>query len=117
MVGYSALGVGGASAAAMAVFIALRASALDRLNAACPGLTRCPRSVQSIVSEGKTAATLVNVFGVAAGAAVVGGVVLVSTAPSHAATKGKPAKTPPASLTLTPTLGRNQAGISLEGAF
>jgi hypothetical protein len=112
--GYGALGLTGASAIAMGVFIGLRGSALGRLNAACPTYTRCPRSVEPIVSEGKTYATLVNVFGVLTGVAAAGGVALLITAPRPSGA-GKTA--PATNFTLSSRVGFGTAGLSVEGAF
>jgi hypothetical protein len=78
-------------------------------------MTRCPRSVESIVSDGKTYAALVNVFGVVTGAAVASGVVLLITAPSRPSAKG--AAPPRTSFTLSPNVGFRLAGISMEGCF
>lgn len=113
--GYAALGLGGASGIATLVFVGLRGSALGRLDAACPTLVGCPRSVEPIVSEGKTYATLINVFGVLTGAAAVGGVVLLITAPSRPTSPGKTASS--SAFTLSPRVGLGAAGISVEGAF
>lgn len=113
--GYGALGLAGASAIAMGVFIGLRGGALGRLTAICPSLTGCPRSVEPIVSEGKTYATLVNVFGVLTGVAAAGGVVILVTAPSRPSGARKAA--PPTSLSLSPRVGIGTAGLSVEGSF
>jgi hypothetical protein len=113
---YGALGLAGASAIATGVFIGLRGGALGRLDAACPTLMGCSRSVvEPIVTEGKTYATLVNVFGALTGVAAVGGVVLLFTAPSRPSGAGKTA--PPTSLTLSPRVGFGTAGLSVEGVF
>lgn len=82
VIGWSAVGVGAASAVLTGVFVGLRADALGRLEAACPGLSSCPTSVASVVDEGKRDAALVNVFAVLAGVGAATGVALVLTAPT-----------------------------------
>jgi hypothetical protein len=113
VLGWTALGVGAASAVGMGVFIALRAGALSELDAACPNHTGCDPSVGPIVSRGKTHSTLVNVFAGVSGVALVGGVVLLLTAPSAA--PRAPAQT--GRIRLVPGVGPGGAFVSLEGSF
>ncbi len=115
ILGWTALGVGVASAVGMGVFIALRSDALAELDAACPTYNGCDPSVEPIVSRGRTNATLVNVFAGVSGAAVIGGVVLLLTAPSAPA-RATPAATTGA-LRFTPQVGPSGAFLSLEGSF
>jgi hypothetical protein len=79
--GWSAIGVGGVSLILSGVFAGLRTGALHRLEGECPGFTSCSKSVAPIVAEGKTYATLVNVFGAASLVTLGGGAALVLTAP------------------------------------
>lgn len=81
-IGWSAVGLGGASFTLAGVFIGLRAGALSRLEAACPTLPRCSPSVSDIVAEGKRDAALVNVLAVVGGVAAATGITLLLTAPS-----------------------------------
>ncbi len=80
-IGWTAIGVGGAAITLTGVFAALRANAMSRLTAACPTFTQCPATVAPIVGDGKTDATLVNVFGAVGGLATAAGVALLVTAP------------------------------------
>ena len=110
--GWTALAVGGASAITTGVFVGLRAGARDRLDNACPTLTDCPAGVASIVREGKTDATLVNVFGALTGvAAATGLVLLVSAPPERAPAKPRSAALPRLSLAFT------GAGFVVKGGF
>ncbi|UQA55752.1 tetratricopeptide repeat protein [Polyangium aurulentum] len=113
VLGWTALGVGAASAVGMGVFVALRAGALSELDAACPNHKGCDPSIEPIVSRGKTHATLVNVFAGISGLAVAGGVVLLLTAPSP------PARAPAGtgSIRFVPGIGPGGAFVSLEGSF
>jgi hypothetical protein len=113
--GYAALSLGGAAAIVTGVFIGLRAGALGRLQEACPEMTRCPRSVESIVSEGKTDAAVVNVFGIITVAAAASGVALLFTAPPRP--RGTGTTAPATSFALSPSVGWGLVRISLEGAF
>jgi hypothetical protein len=113
--GYAALGLAGASVIATGVFIGLRANALSQLKDVCPKLSQCPSSAASIVSEGKTYAALVNVFGILSGVAAAGGVVLLVNVPPRPSTKGKTA--PVTTFTLSPAIGFSVSGLSFEGAF
>jgi hypothetical protein len=115
ILGWTALGVGAASAVGMGVFIALRADALADLDAACPTHNGCdPPSVQPIVRRGQTHSTLVNVFAVVSGAAVIGGAALLLTAP-RPPVRGAPPQT--GSIRLVPQVGPGGAFVSLEGSF
>jgi hypothetical protein len=115
ILGWTALGVGAASAVGMGVFIALRADALADLDAACPTYTGCdPPSVGPIVRRGQTNSTLVNVFAGISGAAVIGGVVLLLTAPQPPA-RGVPPQA--GRIRLAPQVGPGGAFVSLEGSF
>ncbi|WP_437279012.1 tetratricopeptide repeat protein [Sorangium sp. So ce375] len=106
--GYVALGVGGASAIATVVALAVRANALSAVEDGCSpaggGAYECPPSLQGDYDTGKTASTLAGVF---AGVGLVGigaGVTLLLLSPSETASPapGKPAA---AELSLTPSPG------------
>lgn len=75
--GFVALGVGGGGVVAALIAGAVRNSALDEIEAACPSLTGCSPALQDAESRGRTAATLVNVFGAVAIAGVGVGVPLL----------------------------------------
>jgi hypothetical protein len=78
-VGWAAIGIGGASLVGSAVSLAFYLSAHDTLEKKCPNYQTqaCDPSVQPVVSEGRTASTLVNVFTAVGVAGVVGGAALV----------------------------------------
>jgi hypothetical protein len=105
-IGWTALGVGGASAVAAGVALLVRQAALDDFYAKCPK-DRCSptadsATIESIHSRGVTATTLANVFGaVGLVGLVAGGVVLATDA-------ARPAR---AALVVAPN------GAWLEGAF
>jgi hypothetical protein len=112
--GWTAVGIAAATGVGAGIFAALRADRLAELSAACPKLMGCPRSLEPLVDEGQTYATLVNVFAGLSGAAVVTGVALLLSAPSSA-----PAKPPSSALELRalPALVPGAAFISIEGRF
>ncbi|MDI1448783.1 hypothetical protein [Polyangium sp. 6x1] len=109
--GWAALGVSAASLVTMGVFIGLRSNRLSQVEAACPTLTDCAPSVAPIASEGATYATLVNVFAGLSGAAAVGGVALLLTAPAPAASA------PRAGLRVNPVFAPGVGFLSVEGRF
>jgi hypothetical protein len=109
--GWTAIGLGGASLTAMGVFIGERASALASVTAACPSLTHCPTSVAPTVSAGKTDAVVVNVTAVAGGVLAATGIVLLVVA-SHGA--APPAAAPPP---VTAWIGIRPAGLAIGGVF
>ena len=109
--GWTAVGIGAASAVLTGVFIGLRASAMSQLEQGCPALTQCPTTVAPIVSDGKTDAALVNVFGVVGGVAAVAGVVLLITAPGAS---GSTAPQPPLAAWLQI---RGDGVVALRGRF
>jgi len=114
VLGWTALGVGAAAAVGAGVFVALRAGALSELDAACPTYKGCDPSIKPIVSRGKTHSTLVNVFAGVSGLAVVGGAVLLLTAPSS---PSAPAPAQTGSIRFVPGVGPGGAFVSLEGSF
>ncbi|MRG91218.1 hypothetical protein [Polyangium spumosum] len=107
--GFAALGLSAASLVTMGVFIGLRADRLSDVEAACPTLTGCDRSVAPLAEEGATYATLVNVFAGLSGAAAAAGVALLLTAPATS--------TPSAGLRLQPVLAPGVGFVSIEGRF
>jgi hypothetical protein len=113
LAGWSAIGVGAASAVLTGVFLGLRAGALGRLDEACPGLVHCPASVEPIVHDGKTDARLVNVFGAIGAVTVVTGGILLLTGREPAA----PVAGAAARLVVAPLWGRSAAGLVVAGAF
>jgi hypothetical protein len=109
--GWTAIGMGAGSLAAMGVFIGERASAMASLTSACPSLTHCPTSVASTVSTGKTDAMVVNITAVAGGVLAATGIVLLVVAPSRSAPSV--AAPPPAAAWI----GIRPAGVTIGGAF
>jgi hypothetical protein len=102
-IGWVAIGAGGASLVGAAVSLAVRQSALNDVNGQCPG-NNCPTSMQSTVSRGDLASTLVNVLGAVGILGVAGGLVLLTTSADPAP--------PRAALVITPTLGGASAAWS-----
>jgi hypothetical protein len=118
--GWTAVGLGGASAILTGVFVGLRADAMDRLDLACPTHTQCAPSVAGIVSDGKRDALLVNVFGVGAGVLMAAGVVLLVTAPSAPPPATSPGRAPaiaPAALLRSLEVHATAGGLSMRGTF
>jgi hypothetical protein len=100
------VGVGGASLIGAAISLAIRQSALDDLQGACPSYatTTCTWSqgAQSAEDRGHLAATLFNVLGVVGLVGIATGVVLLSTNRGHS---------PHAALVVGPV------GLSTFGTF
>jgi hypothetical protein len=111
--GWTAVGLGAASAVLTGVFIGLRAGAMSRLEAGCPALMHCPITVDPIVQEGKRDAVMVNVFSVLTGVATAAGVVLLLTAPPSSAR----AAVAPGWIALGGGPGDPLRGLSVRGAF
>jgi hypothetical protein len=84
VLGWTAVGIGGASLVGALVSLIVRQNALGDLKSACPGYQSgpCDPSVKSIDDRGKLASTLVTVFGAVGLVALGGGVTLLLTAPS-----------------------------------
>lgn len=82
--GWIGVGVGAAALVGAGISVGVRQAALGDLQAACPSYATeaCPARVQSTVSRGATASTLVNVLGVAGGVFVATGILLVVLSPS-----------------------------------
>ncbi|AKT37549.1 uncharacterized protein CMC5_016900 [Chondromyces crocatus] len=74
--GIAALSVGGVGAVGTVISVILRSSALSEIQEACPDYQRCPTSLEGAESRGRTASTLVNVFGAVAIAGIGAGVPL-----------------------------------------
>jgi hypothetical protein len=102
-----ALGVGAAGLAGAAVTFVVRQSALSDLNANCPNRSACDGShesaVTSDVNRGRTASTLLTVFGAVGIAGAAAGVTLFTLSRPHHATQ--------AALVVSPT------GVSAVGSF
>jgi hypothetical protein len=101
-VGWIAIGVGAASLVGAGVSLAVRQSALSDAENYCPGsnLSNCDPShngtVQSDVSRGQTASTLVTVLGIVGVVGLTTGIVLIATSHGHSQQSR---------LIITPTLG------------
>jgi hypothetical protein len=102
-----ALGVGAAGLAGAAVTFVVRQSALSDLNANCPNRSACDSShesaVTSDVNRGRTASTLLTVFGAVGLAGAAAGVTLFTLSRPRHATQ--------AALVVSPT------GVSAVGSF
>jgi hypothetical protein len=99
--GWIALGVGAASLAGAGASLAIRQSAISDARSICqgPNFTHCPAndaSLQSDVSRGQTASTLVTVFGILGAVAVTGGITLLVMGDGHSQQSR---------VIITPTLG------------
>lgn len=83
-VGWIGVGVGAAALVGASISLGIRQAALGDLKSACPKYQTetCPTSLQSTVSRGATASTLVNVLAIAGGIVGVTGVLLVVLSPS-----------------------------------
>ncbi|HTQ47166.1 MAG TPA: hypothetical protein VMI75_30635 [Polyangiaceae bacterium] len=100
-IGWTAIGVGAASIVGAAVSFAVRQSALDDAQSMCgQNFTNClpdKRDVlDSDVSRGQTASTLVTVFSIVGGVGIAGGIVLLATSGGRARQS---------SVIIVPTLG------------
>jgi hypothetical protein len=106
--GWIALGLGGAGLAGAVASFVVRESALSDLKESCPQYDSGPcapssrSTVLSDVNRGKTASTLLTVFGAVGVVGAITGVALVTSSRSH------PAQ---AALVLTPT------GVGAAGTF
>jgi hypothetical protein len=103
-IGWVAIGAGGASLVGAGISLAVRQGALNDVNSQCPGNVCHDQSMQSTVSRGDLASTLVNVLGAVGILGVAGGLVLLTTS-------AEPAP-PRAALVITPTLGGASAAWS-----
>jgi hypothetical protein len=108
-IGWTTIGVGAGSVVATGVFAARRAAALSRLKMTCPTFMQCPSTVADTVSEGKTDAALVNVFGVLAGVATAAGVAILVTAPAA------PRRSAPAPIAWIEL--RGDGSVGMRGSF
>lgn len=85
--GWISVGVGAVSLIASGVSFGVRQAALDDAQNRCgSGYTGCPpndAAVSSDSSRGKTASTLVTVFGIVGAVGIAGGLALVFTHPAH----------------------------------
>lgn len=102
--GFVALGVGGASLAAMVASIAVRSSALSDIEAGCPGYETagCSPALRDRYNTGVTASTLTNVFGGLAVAGVgAGAALLVLSRGSGSGTGGSSAPSAPSAAAVS----------------
>ena len=118
--GFIGLGVAGAAAIGAVAFVFVRSSALSQVESKCPKYASqpCGPSVKDDVDRGRTASTLVDVFG---GIALVAGIVgvtlvLANPKPSSAAT-GSTGSSGASSLHLSPLAGHGTGGAMLWGSF
>jgi hypothetical protein len=106
--GWIAIGAGGVGIVGAAVSLVLRQSALGNLKNSCPDYAKAPcnpsfqSTVTSDVKLGRTASTLLTVFGIMGGAGAIAGIALLTASGPH--------RTQTA-LVLTPT------GVGAEGTF
>jgi hypothetical protein len=114
--GFVALGVGGAGAVATAIAIGIRTGALSGIEDGCPKYETemCPHTLEGNYNTGRTASTLVNVFGGVAIAGAGAGIVLLVIGSSEPATEPAPTGSPSASLQLTSTLRGGVARLGVR---
>ncbi len=99
------MGVGVAATGGAVASFLVRQAALDDLNRACASHQRCDPSLAPTVSRGQTASTLMMAFGAAGAAGLLGGLVLLATSGTHAASS--------AGLVVMPGPG----AVSVAGSF
>ena len=103
--GFVVGGAGVASLGVAGVFLAMRQSAISKLDGACGATGQtCPANLASTNSSGKTDSTVFSITAIAGGALVAGGVTLIILAPSSKST-------PAVGVNLAPT------GATLAGSF
>lgn len=110
---YAAFGVAGAGAIGVSAFALLRADRLAMVEATCPTLTGCSRTLVPVVREGKSYASAVNVFAGLTGVAAVAGVILLIASPSAPA----PTSTHGLNMRVVPMVGQGSGFVFLEGRF
>ncbi len=108
-----AFSVAGASVVGLSVFAILRGERLAKVEASCPSLTGCDRSLESIVRDGKTYSTAINVFAGIAGAAAVTGVVLYVVSRSSSSRN----KSQGIDIRAQPMVGLGGGFVSVQGRF
>lgn len=101
--GIATLTVGGLGLVGAAIALGVRRSALAAFDVCAPGYQGCPAALHDQLGKGRTASTLVNVFGVVALAGIAAGVPMVVIG-SGTSTTGEPAP-PRAELGVAPTFG------------
>lgn len=107
------LGVAGVSVLGVATFAILRADRLAKLEAECPSLKNCDRSLESVVHDGKTYSAAINVFGGVAAAAAVTGIVLYVSSQTSTPERS----TAKYDLHIVPVVGREAGFVTLNGRF
>jgi hypothetical protein len=110
--GWIGIGVAGAAAIGAVAFVFVRSSALSQVESKCPNYASqpCGSNVKDDVDRGKTASTLVDVFG---GVAIVAGIVGVTLVLANP----KPSSTTTSSLNVSPLAGNGSGGAMLWGNF
>jgi hypothetical protein len=110
---FVAFGIAGASAIGVGTFAFLRADRLATVEASCPMLTGCSRTLEPIVREGKSYASAVNVLIGVGAAATVAGVILFVASPSSSGSR----PTQGMNFRVVPVLGRGTGFVVLEGQY
>ncbi|HRI72484.1 MAG TPA: hypothetical protein PK156_49955, partial [Polyangium sp.] len=108
-----AFSVAGVSLLGLGAFALLRADRLAKIEAACPNLTGCDRSLESVVRDGKTYSAAINVFAGLAAAASVTGTVLYATSLSSST----PRSAARVDLRMHPVVGPGIGFVVLEANF
>lgn len=113
--GYVSLGIGGVALIATGVMFAVRQGALSDLKNDCPGYSSgfCTNaSAKDASDRGKTASTLINVFGALAVVGLGVGITLYAVGSSK-----EPTKTSVAQVKLSPWATAGGGGAFVGGAF
>lgn len=116
--GWIGVGVGAAALIGAGVSLGVRQSAFSDLKTGCPKYETesCPAGLQSTVSRGTTASTLVNVLGIAGGVLAVGGILLVVLSPTPHSSDQKPTDATPVT-SYVPEVGIGIGSISAQWSF
>lgn len=110
---YVAFGIAGAGAIGAGTFALLRADRLATVEAACPTLTGCSRTLEPVVREGKSYSAALNVFAGVTVVAAITGVILLIVSPSAPA----PTSTHGLDVRVVPMLGQGSGFVFLEGRY
>jgi len=110
---YVAFGVAGASAIGVAAFAWLRADRLATVEASCPTLMGCSRTLEPVVREGKSYASAANVLVGVSAAATIAGVILFVASPSSSGSLASQGM----NFRVVPVLGRGSGFVVLEGQY
>jgi tetratricopeptide (TPR) repeat protein len=109
------LGLAGAALVGFGAALGIREGALSTVEEQCPTLQRCDPALEEDVSQGQTASTLVNVFGIGAGVAGAAGIGLLVAGLVTAPTDSKETKPAPVAFNVWGEPGR--MFLSLTGSF